>query len=149
MTKKLPTPRMQLRWAPSTHEGYQWECHYELVLALAEWDIRAEIYKGNRLLNKKRTELLVPMMSPSLRNTSSKYPPCTTSDGKERFCDTPFRDGAHIGFDAKQLGNPPMYCIAPDGEAFEIEKARIKPGLEMDDDGEKVEAPARADRPRG
>ena len=34
-------------------------------------------------------------------------------------------------------------------ECTHFQITRIKPGLEMDDDGEKVEAPARADRPRG
>ena len=122
MTKKLPTPRLQLRWAESEHNGYQWQCHYELVMPLGKWDVRAEVYKNGKELKKKLTELVVQMKTPSLRQTSSRFPPCTYETG--RFCDTPFRDGAHIQWDAKELGNLPMYCIAPDGMAFVIEEPK-------------------------
>lgn len=119
---KLPAPRLQLRWAPSTlKRGYQWECHYELVLKLDKWDIRAEVYKGDRLLKKRLAELVVPMKEPSVRGSSSEYPPCTSGDGKLRYCDTPYRDGAHAKWDSLQVGNLPIYCIAPDGAAFLVE----------------------------
>ena len=117
--KKLPAPRLQLRWAPSnlTRE-YQWECHYELVLPLNAGDIRGEQEgpRGGRRPNLK--ELVVPMKPPSLRGSSNTNPPCTAQDGT-RFYDSPYRDGAHAYWDAKQLGNPPIFVIAPDGEAFE------------------------------
>lgn len=122
---RLPAPRIQLRWQESTLKpGYRWECHYELVLKLDKYDIRAEVYKGDRLLKKRLKELVIPFKPPSLRGWSSDYPPCTTGDGKERYCDAPFRDGAHAFWDAEQIGNPPIYVIAPDGVAFKHERRK-------------------------
>lgn len=113
--EKLPAPRIQLRWQPSTGTGYQWECHYELVIALRKTDVRAEQYgpRGGRLPNLK--ELVVPIKPPSLRGSSQT--PCTWSDGTRSY-DAPYRDGAHAMWDAEQLGNPPIYVIAPDGMVF-------------------------------
>ena len=118
--EKLPTPRLQLRWAPSTikHE-YKWECHYELVILLGEYDIRREVYRnGNPLKKKLPRELAIPMKGPSLRGSSET--PCTAMNGT-RYADTPFRDGAHAKWDAIQIGCPPIFVIAPDGEAFAVE----------------------------
>ena len=114
---KLPAPRLQLRWAPSTLKpGYQWECHYELVIPLGKYDIRTEQEgpRGGRRPNLR--EVAIPMKPPSLRGSDGI--PCTTRTG-ERFYDDPFRDGAHAFWDAKVLGNPPIFVIAPDGMAFE------------------------------
>ena len=122
MTNKLPTPRLQLRWEKSEHPGYRWQCHYELVILLDAYDVRREIYKNGRELKKKLPrELAIPMKPPSLRGSSSHYPPCTSCDGKQRYADTPFRDGAHAQWDAIQLGAPPIFVIAPDGVAFPVE----------------------------
>jgi hypothetical protein len=113
---ELPAPRLQLRWTPSTQRpGYDWECHYELVLPLGEYDIRRENYDedGNEL--EKINELVVPIKPPSLRG-SDKIP-CTGQDGN-RYYDAPYRDGAHALWDAKVIGNPPIFVIAPDGMAF-------------------------------
>lgn len=106
MKAKLPTPRMQLRWKESKDTGYQWECHYELVILLDEYDVRREVYKNGRELKRKLPrELVIPMKTPSLRNSSNPHPPCTAMDGT-RYADTPFRDGAHAKWDAIQLGGP-------------------------------------------
>ena len=114
---KLPVPRLQLRWMPSTIKPeYNWECHYELVLPLGEWDVRAERYDDEGEPLPKLTELVVPMKSPSLRESSNT--PCGDSRGK-RYYDAPFRDGAHAWWDSKLIGNPPIFVIAPDGMAFE------------------------------
>lgn len=120
--KKLPVPRMQLRWEASEDPRYKWQCHYELVILLAKHDVRREVYKNGREMKKKLPrELAIPMKSPSVRNSSSSYPPCTSGDGKLRYADTPFRDGAHAQWDAIQLGDLPIFVIAPDGMAFEVE----------------------------
>lgn len=112
----LPAPRLQLRWAPSVQRsGYQWECHYELVLPLGEFDIRREQYGEDGEELPKISELIVPMNPPSLRG--GELTPCTAGNG-ERYYDTPFRDGAHAQWDAKLIGNPPIFVIAPDGMAF-------------------------------
>lgn len=119
---KLPTPRMQLRWEVSTEPGHQWQCNYELVILLDKWDVRREVYKRGRELKRKLPrELVIPMKTPSFRNSSSHYPPCTSGDGKQRYADTPFRDGVHAKWDAIQLGDPPIFVIAPDGMAFSVE----------------------------
>ena len=120
--RKLPAPRLQLRWKESTHAGYQWQCHYELVILLDKYDVRREIYKNGRELKKQLPrEFAIPMKGPSLRNTSSKFPPCTSGDGKQRYEDTPYRDGAHAKWDAIQLGDLPIFVVAPDGLAFPVE----------------------------
>ncbi len=116
---KLPAPRLQLRWVQHTDSPrWQWECHYELVLALDKYDIRAEVYKGDRLLKRRLRELVVPMKPPSVRGSNGT--PCTAPDGT-RYCDTPYRDGAHAKWDSRQVGDLPVFCIAPDGAAFEVE----------------------------
>ena len=124
MASKLPTPRIQLRWESSTEPGHQWMCHYELVILLDKYDVRREVYKRGRELKKKLSrELAIPMKTPSFRNSSSRYPPCTSGDGKQRYADTPYRDGAHALWDAIQLGDPPIFVIAPDGMPFSVEYA--------------------------
>lgn len=96
MKAKLPTPRIQLRWKESKDTGYQdtgyqWECHYELVILLDEYDVRREVYKNGRELKRKLPrELVIPMKTPSRRNSSSPHPPCTAMNGT-RYADTPFR----------------------------------------------------------
>lgn len=112
----LPAPRLQLRWQKRDGDRlWQWECHYELVLPLDEYDIRGEICdEEGRVIERKR-ELVVSIKEPSLRG--SNHEPCTSARG-ERYFDAPFRDGAHASWDAKVLGDPPIYVIAPDGATF-------------------------------
>ena len=113
----LPVPRLQLRWVPSTRKReYQWECHYELVMPLREHDIRREDEDGRDV----RSEFVVAMKEPQLRGSTGV--PCQAPDGT-RYCDTPFRDGAHAHWDAEVLGNLPVYVIAPDGKAFKDERS--------------------------
>ncbi|WP_157636690.1 hypothetical protein [Burkholderia ubonensis] len=125
----LPAPRLQLRWVPSDlKSGYEWECHYELVLPLSEHDIRAEQEGPDGAPLPKLKELVVPMKLPSLRGSSGT--PCTAQDGS-RYYDDPYRDGAHAFWDSKLLGNPPIFVIAPDGMAFarpDREAARAQGG---------------------
>jgi hypothetical protein len=97
---------------------------------LGEYDIRRESYDedGNEL--EKVSELVVPIKPPSLRGSDAT--PCTAQDGS-RYYDTPYRDGAHALWDAKVLGNPPIFVIAPDGTAFarpSEDDAAIKSGSE-------------------
>lgn len=119
---KLPAPRIQLRWAESTEPGWAWMCHYELVLPLGEHDVRREVYdKRGNLKKKERTELVAALKEPSLRSSSGMLPPCSAQNGA-RYYDAPYRDGAHAKWDAKLLGGLPIYCIAPDGMAFEFKE---------------------------
>lgn len=114
----LPAPRIQLRWAEAeqNNRGYEWACHYELVLPLSKYDIRREVYDEDGELTGEVSELVAALKPPTLRGSSST--PCQARDGT-RYYDAPFRDGAHAGWDAKVLGGLPVYVIAPDGEAFE------------------------------
>jgi hypothetical protein len=85
------------------------------VLPLDKYDIRGKRQgpRGGRLPNLK--ELVIRIKPPTVRASTST--PCTAQDGS-RYCDTPFRDRAHAIWDAKVLGNPPIYVIAPDGTPF-------------------------------
>jgi hypothetical protein len=124
-TTKLPLPRLQLRWEknPDYQTGkpgsdYEWRCHYELVIPLDKYDVRRDVYKNGRLLKRKLPHLVVPIKPPQLRGSDQE--PCRALDGT-RHCDTPFRDGVHAKkWDAKVLGNQPIYVIAPDGMVFDL-----------------------------
>ena len=112
----LPSPRLQLRW--STHIGrlgYQWECHYELVLPLDDGDIRRDCYNDDGEVIGTIDELIVTMKPPTLRD-SSKIP-CFLKDGS-RYYDAPFRDGVHASRDSVLMGGLPIFVIATDGAAF-------------------------------
>ncbi len=113
----LPVPRLQLRWtaAEPNARNYEWACHYELVIPLDEYDIRREDYDDDGHCTKGPPWAVIPMKPPSLRGSSQT--PCQAGDGS-RYYDPPYRDGAHAQWDAKVLGNPPIYVIAPDGTAF-------------------------------
>jgi hypothetical protein len=115
---QLPAPRLQLRWAPSTIKPeYNWECHYELVIPLDQYDVRAEQYdEDGEMMPEKIKEAVIPMKPPSLRGGETT--PCTVYQTGERYYDAPFRDGAHAWWDSKLLGNPPIFVIAPDGMWF-------------------------------
>jgi hypothetical protein len=114
---KLPSPRLQLRWAPSTRKaGFNWECHYELVIPLDKYDIRAEQEGPRGGKRPPLKEMVIPMKGPSLRE--SQGVPCTDQFSGQRYYDAPDRDGAHAMWDAKLIGNPPIFVIAPDGVAF-------------------------------
>jgi hypothetical protein len=117
-SKPLPAPRLQLRWEEGGDTGWAWQCHYELVLPLDKYDVRAEQQgpRGGRRPNL--TELVIPIKEPSLRSGGGT--PCTAQDGT-RYYDSPYRDGAHAIWDAKLIGNPPIYVIGLDGMAFKYE----------------------------
>jgi hypothetical protein len=113
----LPAPRLQLRWAEAddgdTH--YQWHCHYELVLPLREPDIRREVYDDDGMQTGEVSELVVPLNPPTRRGGGGE--PCRAQDGTS-YCDAPYRDGAHAGWDAAALGGLPVYVIDVQGVPF-------------------------------
>lgn len=113
----LPAPRLQLRWALAepNNRQYKWACHYELVIPLDEYDIRREEYDDEGNCTKGPRESVIAMKPPTLRGGGGT--PCTAQDGT-RYYDAPYRDGAHAQWDAKSIGDPPIYVIAPDGKAF-------------------------------
>jgi hypothetical protein len=120
---ELPAPRLQLRWEKPEQRinGYNWLCHYELVIPLDQYDVRAEQYdEEGDLLPEKLKEQTIPMREGASMRGSEGIP-CTTMGG-DRYYDSPFRDGAHAYWDAKLLGNLPIFVIAPDGVAFKREE---------------------------
>jgi len=126
----LPAPRLQLRWERRTEphdfdwDGERsWNCHYELVLPLREFDIRREIYEDGEEVGEQ-SQLVVPIKGPTIRGANG-CTPCVDRDG-ELYFDSPIRDGAHAQWDAEVLGNLPVFVIAPDGTA--LRQASIRGG---------------------
>jgi hypothetical protein len=113
----LPAPRLQLRWAEAddNDQQYQWHCHYELVLPLREHDIRREVYDDEGMQTGEVSELVVPLKPPTRRGSNGE--PCLAQDGS-RYCDAPYRDGAHAMWDAAALGGLPVYVLDLEGRAF-------------------------------
>lgn len=112
----LPAPRLQLRWEKFSDDSrYDWQCHYELVLPLDQYDIRGEVEGPRGGKRPNLTELAVPIKEPTVRRSNGV--PCIAQDGT-RYYDAPYRDGAHASWDAKVLGDLPIYVIAPDGMCF-------------------------------
>lgn len=113
----LPAPRLQLRWAEADDgdKHYQWHCHYELVLPLREHDIRREVYDAEGVQTGEVSELVVPLKPPTRRGSGCE--PCRAQDGTS-YCDAPYRDGAHAGWDAAALGGLPVYVIDVQGVPF-------------------------------
>ena len=114
---EIVAPRLQLRWERSDKATFSmdgspdWLCHYELVLPLRDTDIRRTIYDEDGEEIGERDELVVALKGPTIRGSSGKAP-CSAQG-----FDTPFRDGAHAGWDSAVLGDLPIFVIAPDGSA--------------------------------
>jgi len=88
-TKGLPVPRLELVWEKSSNPRYEWYCRYDLI----------------------KNHLVGEINRIPLGGTS-----CTGyHDGPDGSVGLPFRDGAHIMFDAIDLGLP-AYAIK--GECF-------------------------------
>lgn len=97
----LATPRLQFRWEKKdSGDGYNWFCHYELVLRLDTNDIR------NPHEYKKPGELTLPLGGTRVGKSAEHGP--VWPDGR---VDTPFRDGAHAQWDSEQLGGLPIFAI--------------------------------------
>lgn len=114
------SPRLQLRWekgvaGPNSFMAGQsaWFCHYELVLPLAEHDIRREIWKDGEIVGQQE-ELVIPIKGHTTRGDNGNVP-CVDRINGDLYFDAPFRDGVHSKWDAAILGGLPIYCVAPDG----------------------------------
>lgn len=96
---ELPKTRLELRWDPidprENNHGANWYCRYDLVLELDEYDGRREKYEDGELIETKE-DLRVSLGGTfAERSRGPVY-----DDG----IDTPYRDSAHIKWDAKKLG---------------------------------------------
>ncbi len=98
----LPVPRLQLRWLADGEN-----CVYELVLPLGPIDIR-------RNYSAPSGFLAIPMGHGIIRGGNTKR---IHEDGS---IETPYRDRAHIAWDAGVL-KLPAFVIAPDGRSKPIE----------------------------
>ena len=88
----LPLPRLQLTWT-RTGKGC-WECSYDLFIPIGENDCRGESDGGG------------PGYTTAHFNTTE-----ASGGGASPVCPggslrSPYRDGAHIKWDAKRLGLP-------------------------------------------
>ena len=100
---KLPSPRMEFEYVPSTDGwGTHW-CIYWLVLPLSEWDVRSENDEGKMGVFRGR---YIPMGETKISGGRDEPP---VYNGEVR---TPFRDGAHATMDCEALGLPnlPVYA---------------------------------------
>jgi hypothetical protein len=97
---KLPTPRLQFRWERIAKpiDGFNWVCYYELVMKLDRLDIR------NPREYKRDSEVAFSLGTTRVGSTSGPL----HDNGS---VDTPFRDGAHMQWDAKQLKIKHRYSI--------------------------------------
>lgn len=108
---EMPAPRLELRWVDkqNVRDGYVYssECVYSLVLKLGEYDIRRESCddEGNDLPKVDTVSILMGGTF-STGNASSRY-----LEKDDRVV-SPYRDGAHAGWDTKQLGNLPVYLVS-------------------------------------
>jgi hypothetical protein len=103
----LPAPRLQLTWLQTAQDWLECECIYSLVLPLKDLDIRAEGEGGARVRNEHHS-----IISWTKRNggvPGRSYRP-VFNDGVVM---TPFRDGAHSGWDAEAL-KLPVYAVCED-----------------------------------
>lgn len=119
--QELPETRLELRWRrlseSEQRDGYTYKCEYLLILGLDPLDIRAEEYSQD-----DRYDLLFRKRSMVLELGG------TLSTGNRGFVNldsqsirTPFRDGAHIRWDSKRLGNLPMFVVC-DGWAEQLQQ---------------------------
>lgn len=110
--KKLPFPRLELRWRKSNHKqdgdmvSYEWACDYILVLhAKTDSDCRSN---GK---NYEYAKLNVQyVLNTSYRSGGGTIPYAG---------DTPFRDGSHAMWDSITL-NIPVFSIYK-GKAKQVE----------------------------
>jgi len=104
--KLMPAPRLELVWSKTKDPKWNWHCTYNLVMVLTPYDIRhtkRNEYRG--VYAEKKIKLSTTRVG-NQRETMI-YP--------EGRIDTPFRDGAHISWDAAQL-KLPCYVVC-DGKA--------------------------------
>ena len=106
---EMLAPRLELRWEdkPDLRDGYTVECTYSLVIKLDEYDIRRERCDGDGNDLPDVSEASFKMGGTLSTGCSAKR-----YDPKADMVDPPFRDGAHAGWDTKQLGNLPIYAVA-------------------------------------
>lgn len=112
-TCELPATRLELRWRAITNaergEGdsfaYTVACDYDLVLELAETDIRGEVYVEGELVDRKREKRIPLGVTKSTGTVESRL---SLEHGE---IETPFRDGSHILWDHLKLKLPAYVVV--------------------------------------
>jgi hypothetical protein len=104
---KMELPRLELRW---TRKGKTWRaaiCTYNLVLPLAEHDVRRELNSDSAM------NFVIPL-SFTKRPNQGVSPYREGCGAVEESIDEPFRQTAHAIWDARSLGGLPIYVICED-----------------------------------
>lgn len=103
----MPAPRLELRWSKGNDldfmDGWTIKCDYNIVLPLQGYDIRREDKDGAQT----RSEWTIQVCQ--TRSTGT-----LTDRMKYGFIDTPYRDSAHVKWDRRHLGWPPVYAVCGD-----------------------------------
>ena len=98
--KDLPMPRLELRWLKGKNDDwYEKICEYSLILPVEDFDIRDE--------EKNNGFLKVSLGGTTSTGGSADAPPIHILG---QSINTPFRDGAHIRWDGKNL-RLPMFVV--------------------------------------
>ena len=104
-SNSLPAPRLELRWIKTGKTWQRRECSYALVIPLDEFDIRREDEDGKKV----RSELSIEIGRTGVNGGRDQGP-----IWEDKYIDTPYRDGSHSLWDAKHLGNLPVYVVCED-----------------------------------
>lgn len=103
---EMAATRLELRWRKLEVEedGHNWKCDYNLVVALEPGDIRSLDRESNRVCESLT---LTGLGGTRVRMGEGRTP----LDMKNGDIYLPYRDGAHICFDSKKLGDLPRYVV--------------------------------------
>lgn len=118
---KLPAPRLEFVWEQKNFPEdpmYNWECSYNLVIPLSEHDIRRERADGT-----ERDELPLNIGKTRVGLHGGRTPVGATD------IDTPFRDGAHAGWDSIALRGLPVYAVCGDKGFLVSEEVKMIPAI--------------------
>lgn len=97
----LPAPRFEFNWRKI--DDYNFECDYSLVIPLGKYDVRRE---KNDEMYYEEDERKVTINTTTINTGAEDYP----YFGGD--LDTPFRDGAHVQWDKKNMNvDYPIYIV--------------------------------------
>lgn len=132
---EMPAPRMQLRWVEGVKldpeaSATEWYCIYEIVIAIDALDVRADEFCQKHEYLKSDARPLEAAVEFGRTRKWGDWSPI----GVGGCVRTPFRDGAHVKWDARQLGLPAFAVYGDDFTEIETEpSALVERGLRRRD----------------